>query len=224
MDEFDFKQEKPAGKPRKFGSALLNLGSVITLLATLCSGAYFTQIFLDPQSDLNPLPPATSAPTAAPTQTSILPSAEPSLESTMAATATVEPTATVPAISYAIQDGSPAALDAAVFRPELACNFLGVFGQAFGLDDAPITGLRVQISGTLNGEAVDKLGLTGAASQYGSGAYYEIQLANAPVASENTLSIVLLNEAGETISSPTAFSTSGECSQNLILINFKQQP
>jgi hypothetical protein len=123
-----------------------------------------------------------------------------------------------------MQDGSPAALDAAVFRPELACNFLGVFGQVFGLDDAPITGLRVQISGSLNGEAIDKLGLTGAASQYGSGAYYEIQLANAPVASDNTLSIVLLNEAGDTVSSPISFSTSGECSQNLILINFKQQP
>jgi hypothetical protein len=222
MDEFDFKEEKPAGPPRKFGSALLNLGSLITLLATLCAGGYFTQIFLDPQSDLNPLPPFTSVPTAAATQTSILPTAEPT--SDVAPTATLEPTATVPAITYAIQEGSPAALDAAVFRPELACNFLGVFGQAFGLDDAPITGLRVQVTGTLNGQPVDKLGLTGAASQYGAGAYYEIQLANAPAASDNTLSVVLLDEAGQALSIPATFSTSSECSQNLILINFKQQP
>lgn len=223
MDEFDFKEDKPAGQPRKFGSALLNLGSLITLVATLCAGGYFTQIFLDPQSDLNPLPPYTSVPTLAATQTSILPTAEPTLAD-VEPTATLEPTATVPVITYGIQEGSPAALDAAVFRPELACNFMGVFGQAFGLDGAPLTGLRVQVTGTLNGEPVDKLGLTGAASQYGSGAYYEIQLANAPVASDNSLSIVLLDESGQTLSNPVSFSTSSECQQNLILINFKQQP
>ena len=88
----------------------------------------------------------------------------------------------------------------------------------------PITGLRVHFTGTLNGEAVDKIGLTGAATQYGPGAYYEIQLGTAPVASENTLSVVLQNDQGQQISTPMTFSTFDSCQQNLILINFKERP
>ncbi len=221
MDEFDFKDEKPSKPGRKFGSALWNLGSIVALISTLCAGGYFTQIFLDPQSGLNPLPPATTAAAELPTATLELLATE---TPTQTPTSTSEPTATPePLSSFGIQEGSPVALDSSVFHPELACNFMGVAGQVFGLDDAPITGMRVQVTGTLNGEPVDKIGLTGAATQYGPGAYYEIQLGNAPVASE-TLHIVLLNEQGQPISETTAFSTYGSCQQNLILINFKEQP
>lgn len=224
MDEFDFKEEKPRKPKGKFGSAVLNVGSLLALLASLCSGGYFLQLFLDPESEWNPLPPVTA--TIAPTQTSVLPTAtlEPTAEATAQPSATPEPSPTVQPLIYNLQDGSPAYLDATLFRPEQACNFMGVFGQVFGVDDAPLTGVRVQVAGTLNNEAVDKLGLTGAATQYGAGAYYEIQLGNAPLASENALQIVLLNENGEPLSSSTAFNTRGECSQNLILINFKQIP
>ena len=218
MDEFDFKEEKPKRPVKKFGSALLNLGSLITLIAALCTGGYFAQIFLDPQSSLNPLPPPTTEVVLE------LPTATVALF-TETPTETPEPTATPePVTSFGIQDGSPVALDASVFHPELACNFLGVAGQAFGLDNVPITGLRVHITGTLNGEPIDKIGLTGAATQYGPGSYYEIQLGSTPVASENTLQIVLTNEQGEQISQPVAFSTFESCQQNLILINFKEQP
>lgn len=224
MDEFDFKEEKPRQPKRKFGSAVLNVGSLLTLLATLCSGGFLLQLFLDPNSEWNPLPPATA--TIAATQTSVLPTQTlpPTAAATAQPTATPEPSATVQPLIYNLQDGSPAYLDATLFRPEQGCGFMGVFGQVFGLNDAPLTGVRVQVFGTLNGAAVDKLGLTGAATQYGSGAYYEIQLGNTPLASENTLQIVLLNENGEVLSSPVAFSTRGECNQNLILINFKQIP
>lgn len=225
MDEFDFKEDKPTRKPKKFGSAVWNIGSLLALLGTLCTGAFFTQIFLDPQSGLNPLPPITSTAVVVATQTSILPTAEPTLAASETPTSTAEPTATPePITMYGMQEGSPAALDAAVFHPEMACNFMGVAGQAFGLDDAPITGLRVQVTGQLNGAPIDKIGLTGAASQYGPGAYYEIQLADTPIASDNTLQIALFNEAGQNVSAAIPFSTSADCSQNLILINFKQQP
>ncbi len=221
MDEFDFKEEKTSGSKFKFSSALLNLGSLIALISSLCVGGYFTQIFLNPQSGLNPLPPATTAAPEFPTATLLFTDTP-----TLTATVTLEPpTATPePVISFDIQDGSPAALDSSVFHPELECNFMGVAGQAFGLDDAPITGMRVRITGTLNGETVNKTGLTGAATQYGSGAYYEIQLGNTPVASDNTLQIVLLNEQGQPVSTATAFATYASCQQNLILINFKALP
>ncbi len=224
MDEFDFKEEKVSGSKFKFGSALLNLGSLIALISTLCAGGYFTQIFLDPQSSLNPLPPATTAAPELPTST---------LESlltdtpTQTVTATAEPLTATPTpelvITFGIQDGTPAALDSSTFHPELGCNFMGIAGQAFGLDDTPITGWHVQVTGTLNGEAMNKIGLTGAATQYGAGGY-EIQLGNTPVASDNTLQIVLLNEQGQPVSATTAFTTYASCQQNLILINFKARP
>lgn len=221
MDEFDFKEDQPKKKPRKFSSAIWNLGSCIAVLGTLCAGTFIVLIFLNPQSGLNPLPPVTNTPVIEATQTSILPT----LAASQTPTSTPEPTATPePITNYAIQEGSPVALDASVFHPELACNFMGVAGQAFGLDDAPISGLRVQVTGTLNGQNVDKLGLTGAASQYGPGAYYEIQLTDAPVASEGTLQILLFNDAGQTVSAATTFNTFAECTQNLILINFKELP
>ena len=144
MDEFDFKEERPKSRYR-FGSALWNIASLIMFLGTLCAGAYFVMIFLYPESGLNPFPPFITATAQPPTAT---------LEASPTATATENPTATpelpTPTLeqagsSFQIQEGSPAALDASVFHPELACNFLGVAGQAFGLDDAPITGLRVQV-------------------------------------------------------------------------------
>lgn len=224
MDEFDFKEEKPRGSKRKLGATVLNFGSLLALLASLCSGAFFLQLFLDPDSELNPLPPMTA--TLAPTQTPALPTAtlQPTALPTDQPSPTPEPSPTVPALIYSLQDGSPAYLEAALFRPEQACNFLGVFGLVFGLNEASLPGIRVQVSGTLNGEPVDKLGLTGAAMQYGAGAYYEVQLADTPIASDNTLQVVLLNEHGQPLSPPVPFSTRAECNQNLIMINFRQQP
>jgi hypothetical protein len=223
MDEFDFKEDLPTRKPRKFSAAVWNLGSLMTLLVTLVTALFGGYLFIDPQTPYNPLPPATQNAVIVATQTSILPTAQPSATFTETPSPTPEPTATPePITQYSLQEGSPVALDASVFHPELACNFLGVAGQAFGADDAPIAGLRVRVLGTLNGQSVDKTGLTGAASAYGPGSYYEIQLADAPAASDNSLQVMLLNEAGQTISDGFTFSTTAECSQNLILINFKE--
>lgn len=223
MDEFDFKEEK-THKPSKFGAAIWNCASILFFFAALAAAAFFVLLFLNPQSEFNPFPPpdATAQPSATAT---LLVSETP----TPTPTATLEPpTATStpdePGGFFGIQEGSPAALDSTVFHPELACNFMGVAGQAFGLDSAPIADLRVQITGTLNGEAVDKTGLTGAATQYGSGQYYEVQLAATPIASDNTLQIVLLDAVGQPISAAFTFSTTASCQENLLLINFSEQP
>jgi hypothetical protein len=101
---------------------------------------------------------------------------------------------------------------------------MGVAGQAFGLDDTPIPGLRVQVSGTLAGNAIDKLGLTGAASQFGAGSYYEIVLGDEPLASEGDLEIQVVDADGFAASDAYSFSTFSSCEQNLILINFKALP
>jgi hypothetical protein len=228
MDEFDFKEEKTR-KPTRFGAAFLNCASLAFLISALALGAFFAFLFLNPQSELNPFPPgAATAATATQAATST-----PTLEIATATptptfTATPEPTLTATAQelgrSFGLQEGSPAALDASVFHPELGCNFMGVAGQVFGLDGVPIADLEVVVNGTLNGEAINKTGVTGAATQYGSGAYYEIQLSNQPIASDGTLQITVKMADGQPLSNPFAFNTTASCEENLVMINFAEQP
>jgi hypothetical protein len=222
LDEFDFKEEKPK-KQFKLGSAMWNMASLFTLLATLCAGGWFTQIFFDPQSGLNPLPPVATAAPAQPTDI-LLPSATSEAAPTEAPTSE-PPTATPEAAvnSFQIQEGSPVALDSSVFHPELGCNFLGVAGQVFDVNGTPVNGLRIHITGMLAGNPISELGVTGAATQYGTGSYYEIQLADAPTVSEGTLQIAVLDESDQPISPLVTFSTTDSCQQNLILINFSEQ-
>ena len=48
------------------------------------------------------------------------------------------------------------------------------------------------------------------------------QLADQPIASNNSLWVQLINQAGTPISDKVFFSTYESCTQNLILIDFKQ--
>jgi len=216
MDEFDFKEVKPR-KPSKVGAAIWNCGSLFFFLGAIAAVAFIILLFLNPFSEFNPLPPI--PPTDIPTNT---PVASP----TETPTATVEPTLTPTAEEagsfFQIQEGSPVAMDSTIFHPELACNFMGVAGQAFGLDGIPISGLQVHVTGTLSDQSIDKIGLTGAATQYGSGAYYEIQVASQPIASNNTLQITLLNDNDAPISESFVFSTTDDCQESLVMINFSE--
>jgi hypothetical protein len=225
MDEFDFREERPRRRFRAF-DAFWNLGSLILLLAAVAAGVYITQIFMDPFSSLNPLPPF-AAPTQAPASPT-LPEASATLfpsETPEEAVDTATPAATpIPGSYFGLQDGSPVYLDSSIFHPELGCAFSGIAGQAFGPDGAPIAGLRVQVTGSYDGQPIDKTGLTGAATEYGAGSYFEVVLGSQPLASTGELQIILRNESGAPISDPFSFDTRTECSSNLILLNFRAQP
>lgn len=236
MDAYDFKEEKPRRRFRLL-DALWNLATLVLVLAAIAAAVYFVYIFFNPFSPLNPLPPVVAGQSLA-DQATVTQLAEPPTSQPVEATATQSPTETptlvpdtptpsatpLPGSYFDIQEGSPVALDSSIFHPELGCAFSGVAGQAFGLDDAPIAGLRVQITGEYNGQAIDKTGLTGAATQYGPGSYFEIVLSNQPIDSTSQLQIVLLDANGTAVSDSVAFDTHAACTQNLILINFRAQP
>lgn len=216
MDEFDFKEVK-AKKPGKLGAAIWNCGSLFFFLGAMAAAVFIILLFLNPFSELNPLPPIPATE---------IQSSTPTLEATQTPTATLEATATIEAAAttFQIQEGSPVRLDASVFHPELSCSFMGVAGQAFAQDGSPIADLQVHVTGTLDGQPVDKIGVTGAATQYGAGEYYEVQLANQPIASDNTLQVTLLNPSGDPVMDPFSFSTTASCQENLVLINFSEMP
>jgi hypothetical protein len=133
------------------------------------------------------------------------------------------PTATAtdrPDMPFAIL-GTPAAFSRTFIYPGADCNWMGVGGQVVDMQDAPIVGMTIKLRGTLNNQTIDMTGLTGTVLQYGP-AGYEFTLSNTPVASQQSLYVQVLDQAGLALSAKVYFDTYADCFKNLVLITFKQ--
>ncbi len=222
-----------------------NLLTSVVLLAAAAVVAVVATIYTNPSSDLNPFQKPTLIPTLfiptrfvpTPTQTpTVMPTAtrrptEPPVPTPTAIPATpagITPTpvatATLPVhslYSFVIQ-GEQRAIDSTLFNSARGCKWMGVAGQVFDMKNSPVPlGIIVQVGGVVNGKVIGITSLTGTATQYGP-AGYEVTLANLPVATQGALYIRLLDQAGIAISDRILFNTHGDCSQNLVIINFKQ--
>jgi hypothetical protein len=121
-------------------------------------------------------------------------------------------------LGYVLQPGSPSFLTNFT-HPEAGCTWFGIGGQVFDAQNEPVTSLVVMVEGTLYGEPVRFLSLTGVAPIYGPGGY-EIVLGNQPVRTRDKLRIQIFDIAGEPLSEPITFDTFARCERNLILMNF----
>lgn len=148
-----------------------------------------------------PLPTATSQPSSTPTSTPML---------------TFTPTPTEPPLPYALQPGAMISLPAFT-HSATGCAWMGVGGQVIAEDGQPVKNLVVSVTGTKDGQPAEWMGYTGSATAYGPGGY-EIQLGNQ--AAEAAFSIQLFDLNGNPLSDPFQFTTSADCGQNLMLINF----
>lgn len=145
----------------------------------------------------------------------------PVIIATNTATPIISLTPTIrPDMPYAIL-GNPSAVSSTFTHPDSDCKWLGVGGQVLDMQDAPIVGTTIELSGILNGASIDLLSLSGTALQYGT-AGYEFTLGSTPIASTQTLWIQLLDQAGQALSDKVYFNTYADCNRNLILITFKQ--
>jgi len=158
------------------------------------------------------LPTQAAATTAAPEQ--------PTPENTQppVPSATLPAVPTLPPMKYSLQPGTPVGLPAFV-HTNLGCGWMGVGGQVFALDSTPVQGLVVEMGGTLEGQAISQLSLTGAASDWGPGGY-EFTLASQPVESSGTLWLRALDLSGKPVSDKIYFTTYQDCSKNQVMINF----
>jgi hypothetical protein len=245
MDNYTTSEEKP-DRYAAFWSIL----TILILLIAVCVAAGFLVIFTNPDSSLNPFPPptlpvraelptttptneviplpptwtATSSPVPIPTDTPTPTSTLPPTPTPITLTPTPPFTPTPPAggYPYAVRQGFPKAIEN-IYHPELDCVWMGVGGQVVDLSDAPVTGLIVRLGGSLPGVKIEEntISLTGLALNYGRSGY-EFKLADQPIASQDSLWIQLLNQAGTPISERVFFDTFESCTQNLILIDFKQ--
>lgn len=237
-DPFD---PSPRGRGLNIGRLIFNVLTAIVLLVTLYVGSRFVAIFLDPQSSLNPYPPPTLPATLGPPTptntpaimlpTEIPPTATPRPLPTVAPSATEAPTEipvtpeeSPPATAeseaqFQLQTGSPTYI-----ADPSGCNQSAVGGKVYDSEGAPILGLAVRVSGELSGEPFGPLDvLTGsAADRFGIGGYY-FQFSDAPIATENTLFVQVLDaSSGLELSEQVPLITYDNCEQNLIFINWTQ--
>lgn len=247
LDEEEIVEPEKRKKSRPklklaLGPALWNLGSLYFVVSSICVASLFFIIWTQPYSRVNPWPPPTptlpsEATLPVPTPTEFTgPPATP----TFLPTGTAVPTGTIEFLptptgvvfgtptptsendnefSFQLQAGNPINLSSTVFHPDLACAFIGVGGQAIDHNSAPVIGFTVQLTGTVDGDPIDLLTFTGAATQYGPGGY-EIMIADAPFDSTGLLFIQLLDQQGYPLSPLIPFDTIDDCGKNVILINF----
>ncbi|MCS6909827.1 MAG: hypothetical protein NZM11_04560 [Anaerolineales bacterium] len=165
-------------------------------------------------------PPATNTPTETPTRTPILPTR--TFTPTPTFTRTPTPTGPTPTFTntksqfrFTLQPGSPAAV------PNIAnsngCNWFGVSGRVFDLQNREVVGLIVRVEG--GGLAVEAL--TGSQPKYGPSGW-EVPLGNAPQATTNTYRVQLRESTGQPLSEVVVLQTFNDCNRNHILINFVQ--
>ena len=122
---------------------------------------------------------------------------------------------------YSVQEGCPVYMPNFA-HPDAACNWLGIAGQIFDPDQVGIKNLVVIAGGTLDGNPIDILQMTGSAPDYGAGGY-ELVLSSTVVASEGTIWIQVKDLAGTPLTSKIYIDTHEDCAQNLLLLNFVQQ-
>ncbi len=226
---------------------LWNVLTIFVLLGALLACVFQLVIFTNPHTALNPLPPpdvplALVLPSSTPTPKVLPPTWTPTPPETATPTITppvavlggeavevtpgpaeITPEATEKSNSlYAFNVvGEVKAVDGTIFRPEHACKWLGVAGQAFDLQNRPATGITVQVGGSLGRSYIDLISLTGTAVWYGPSGF-EVFLSDVPTSTENSLWVRLMDQSGLPLSGKIYFNTSDDCAKNLVVINFRQ--
>lgn len=193
---------KPEPKPKRAG--LYNAITGLALLATLAWVVIFGIIWVQPQSPLNPFPPAPEFifVTATPGF------AEPTLVATIA-----------PAPIVIDSAGYPFAMtDTVLYAPNgngLGCAWGSIAGSVTARDGSPLNGYRIRIVG--NG--LDEVAFSGAALTFGPGGY-EMPLGSVPQAQEYT--VQLLSPQSAPLSPAYPVTTQATCEQNVAVVNFRE--
>ncbi len=248
MADYDFEEEfDETPKKEKKRIDMLDVFSVILLIATICLGAYFFLLFINPYSALNPLRPNTPTPpvliptaTITPLQLATpwtkTPTIQPTITETPRPTFTAIPTDTpLELYTKTFTPEPPTAtatpempfeatvqlIDSKIIHPETNCDWLGVGGTVEDIDGSPMQGVVVRVQGSLVGETIDMMTVSGVSQAYGPSGF-EFVLGTLPLPSEDTLWIRIFDAAGMPLSDQIFFSTSSECDKNLVLVHFKQ--
>ena len=252
MTKFDFDQSGGISSGRRgFLFGIWDFITIFVLLITICLGIYFTMIFINPKSALNPLQPFESQlvsstitpiqlnPTWTATATVFVPAT-----GTLAASLTPPPTGTpasfLPGAESPTPTNNPSSTATpktpfsvssinstkSVFIPhlqDLGCNWQGVGGTVDDQNNSPIYGIVVRLAGTYDGKSVDIVVVSGISPEYGqSGFEFTLPFGTTPIPSKDKIYIQLLDQAGLPLSEKIFLDTSNDCDENLVLVRFKK--
>jgi hypothetical protein len=229
-------ERRPGMSARGLFRLILNLLTFLVILGTLAITVGYVLLFFNPYMSVNPYPPPTVPATLGsptPTNTPAIslgeewtatpqPTEVPTDTPTPEPTETPVPTATEtsPGHPFALQVGSPTLIQN--FVNGQGCEWMGVFGQIFNIDNQPILELSVRLGGELEGlDPIDMTALSGSAPDLGPGAYL-FNIADQPIASEGTLWIQLDDGGGNPLSEKIYLTTSDSCTENLVMVNWRQ--
>lgn len=248
MSEFNFDEPEP--KSSGFTMPTIGMWDILTilvLLVTVCLGAYFVAIFINPGSSMNMLQPAwTPTPTITPRQLeptwtptatiyvpptatllpSITPPASPTPASfvppTVTPESTVPPTATnTPTAPFSVSSVNSIE---SIIIPHLlnaGCDWQGVGGTVDDQNSGPIIGIVVRLAGSYDGKAVELTTISGISPEYGKSGF-EFVLGDTPIDSNDRIYVQLLDQAGLPLSEEIRIDTSSDCKKNLVLVRFKK--
>ena len=251
MSNFDF-EEKPAGRTSGPKLNPWDLLSILVLLITVCIVGYFVLVFINPNMPLNPFPPPPTPflfPTATITPIQLPATWTATKPPQMTATDTPPPTFTsiptgtsfslVPPTKTPKSTATPKAsfyatvqyIASTIIYPDSGCNWLGIGGTITDASGADIPQQVIALAGTFNGQSIPPSTVTvsGVVSAYGrSGFEFNLgnilKLSTVPAASNGTLYLQVLNQAGFPLSDNIYINTYNDCSKNLVLVRFKKRP
>jgi hypothetical protein len=232
--------------PENRWDQIWNLLTALVLAAMLVVIVIFYLIYRYPSISINPYPPATLPaalvlPSSTPTLPSMPPTWTPTPTITLAASSTPVPPTVTPTVlgsdlsltpsvtpqynalyAFALE-GDPAAVSASIFAQNRdQCNWMGVGGRVVDLQKRPVTGILVQLGGTVRGKVYNQTSLTGTATGYGESGYEFTLTGLKPFASKGLLWVQLMDQQGIPLSPEIHFDTLDDCSKNLVMVNFKQ--
>ncbi|MEW5940282.1 MAG: hypothetical protein AB1750_11505 [Chloroflexota bacterium] len=247
FDDFDF--DRPASARKEMPSlGTWDILSILVVVATLCIGAYFLMVFLNPNTPWNPLSPKayedTLPDTPTPTLIGLEPTWTPSATPYIPPTDTPRPTFTpiftatlfslVPPTvtpTFTATPKSPYSvkveyIPSTKYHPEFGCNWQGVAGIVLDKNNAHVFGLQIILAGTWNGQTRNDFFLTGMLDQfrtlYGTSGF-EFHLGDIPVASNKTLYLQLKDQGGGVQLSDTVYiNTYTDCAKNMVFVTFKE--
>jgi len=242
-DDFNFDKKPARGQSAGAPMQMWDMLSILALIITACIVGYFAIIFINPDSAMNILRPGARGPqlpTLTPTLIQLEPTwtASPTLETTP--TNTPRPTFTpfftntpfslVPPTKTPKPSATPKApftapsislQDSTLYHPELLCNWAGIGGAVVDGNNSPMIGMVIVLRGSLNGNLLEQQTVSGINKEYGPSGF-EFVLGNAPVATDKTLYIQLVDQSNIPLSDKIYLTTSSDCTKNLVLVRLKK--
>jgi len=241
-DDFNFDGKPSRARGGAAPMQMWDMLSIIVLVITACLVGYFALIFFNPNSSLNLLPPGgfgPKTPTLSPTPLQLDATWTPSPTLVMTPTDTPRPTFTpfftntpfslIPPTKTPKPTNTPKApftasisqTDSTLVHPELACNWAGIGGTVVDANNSPVIGMVVVLRGSLNNNLIEQQTVSGINKEYGPSGF-EFVLGTAPVKTDKTLYVQLVDQSNVPLSDKIFVSTSTECNKNLVLVRLKK--